>query len=534
MLTHTFIVTDLQSGLRLDLFLAEALAELGSDPLTEQDTTEYSREKLKKAIKNGQCLVDGIIAKSPSLRLREGQSLTISLQSSAKGIEAQEGEVHTLWQDAHMLICNKPVGITVHPCPSCPTDTYIQHLASHFPILLEQDGLRPGIVHRLDKDTSGLLVIALHEKARLRLSEHFAERRVHKEYMALVQGKPPEHGEITEPIGRDPKAKIKMAIVPENQGGRHAHSTWQTLYTHPQELFSLVRICIHTGRTHQIRVHMAHLGFPLVGDTLYGAKKSTASRQMLHAWHIKVPHPISDTIQSFTCPPPEDMLNCAITLSKSMQKIIITGLPGCGKSALLKALEAKGLKIWSADAVVAKLYAPGHAGHAFLASRFHDRFVPHKNADIDREALRQAMQEDPYLRQEIECAIHAMVQHDLHTFWESNKTEDFAVAEIPLYLENSWHKKEQSHIVGVQCAKKTRHERLKKYRQWSEEHCETLDSWQWDEEKKMSFCHTVIHNTQDLAHLEQEAEKIVIKLTQEKHAQEDELKKHLCNLWQGE
>ncbi len=482
-------------GTRLDRFLGERV-------------TELSREKIKKAIEAGHCRINDIVTTSPSTRLKIGQCIYLCVEMPTAHIQPERGTVHVVWHDAHMLLCHKPAGITVHPCPSCPEGTLIQRLAWHFPLLLQQEGLRPGIVHRLDKNTSGLLAIALNETARLRLSEDFAQRKVHKEYLALVHGIPPASGEIKEPVGRHPLIKVKMAVVPLQKGGRNAHSAWQTLYSNKSKNFSLVCVRIFTGRTHQIRVHMAHLGFPLIGDTLYGAKNnSIAPRQMLHAWKLSLPHPHDGHICDFTCPPPSDMINCAALLCAPLQKVILTGLPGCGKSTLLQAFAKLNIATWSADAVVAQLYMPNGAGHAFLWHRYGTRFVPHITAAVDKQALRKAMQEDTHLRQEIEKNIHELVRQDLDAFWArcteqslnntASTQQNLAVAEVPLYLEKGWHTQSTEdwiHIVGVSCAQKLRYARLAKHRNWSTEQCQSMDSWQWPEDKKMAACTNVVPN----------------------------------------
>ncbi len=527
MRTYSYEV-DFDDAGRLDAFLGGHIQDI-------------SREKIKKAIQQGQCRIDGLVAKSASTKVKAGQQVELMLVPPATHITPEEGDVEVLWSDEHILICVKPAGLTVHPCPSCMENTLIQRLASHYPQLLEQEGQRPGIVHRLDKDTSGLMVVALTEEARLVLAEHFSERRVHKQYLALVQGVPSAYGEIQEPIGRHPTVKVKMAVVPENKGGRPAHSAWEVLYADPEQRFSLLRVTIYTGRTHQIRVHMAHLGFPLWGDSVYGAKpfmrgakeEFPAQRQMLHAWQLEFTHPVVDEECYFYCAPPEDMLQCAVALTHSMQKIVLTGLPGCGKSTLLKALEAQGIPTWSADSVVASLYAVGGAGHEFFFSRFETRFMEHKKAELNRKALRLAMQDDPFLRQEVECAIHGMVRENCQQFWAQCEADgcDFAAAEMPLYLENSWQYKEKAHIVGVACAQEARYARLQELRKWTAEQCEMMDSWQWPEEKKLAACHTVVDNNADAAALHQAGQHLMQQLRNAKEQAAQELAEHLQNLW---
>ncbi len=525
MQNHIFEVSFDQAGKRLDAFLVEQLSGI-------------SREKLKRAIQDGQCTVDGLKPKSPSIKLKFAQKIELSLQAPVEHITPETGDVDIIWNDDHIAICNKPAGITVHPCPSCPSGTYVQRLASHFPPLLLQEGLRPGIVHRLDKDTSGLICIALTEQARLKLAEDFAERRVNKYYLALVHGVPKEQGEIHAPLGRDAKSKVKMAVVEEKHGGRTAHSAWQTLYADPHKKFALIRVEIFTGRTHQIRVHMAHLGFPLWGDGVYGPKitpASPAKRQMLHAWKLSFNHPTAaqnENICEFHCPPPQDILDCALKLSKSTQKIVITGLPGCGKSTLLQEFAKLNIATISADAIVQKLYNVGEAGHNYILKRFGKLVIAHPKAEIDRQALRQAMQE-PVVRQEVNNNIHALVFAELEKFWQDcqDKGEAIAVAEIPLYFENGRHLEDNAHVVGVECLQENRYARLLQNRNWTEAQCQEMDAWQWAESKKMSACNTVINNNLDATNLKNMAQDIVHKVKAKLNSKEQALSKRLQALW---
>ncbi len=509
-------------GLRLDAFLASQIDGM-------------SREKIKRAIQDGHCNINSLQERSPAVRLKLGQQIELFFGDCHEHIEVQAGELDIIWNDEHILICNKPAGITVHPCPSCPTNTYIQRLAAKFPKLLEQEGLRPGIVHRLDKDTSGLMVVALSEAARLQLSEAFAKRQVQKSYLALVHGVPPDRGEITLPIGRHPNIKVKMAVVDEKHGGRQAHSAWEVLYADPQKRFALVKVSIFTGRTHQIRVHMAELGFALIGDNVYGASvasNNSAKRHMLHAWKLSFIHPANQEELNFCTPPPKDMLDCATSFAKNLQKIVIVGLPGSGKSTLLDEFSQLGMPIWSADEVVKKLYKPGEKGHKYFQQRFDTRFVAHKMAEIDRDALREAMR-DSNTRKEINNYIHTLVYDDLQIFWENciKEGHQFAVAEIPLYLENGRHHAEDVYIIGVKCPQETRYARLKTNRRWTDEQCQSIDSWQWSEEKKFSICNIIVDNTQDINISHNKAKNILNELKSKANEKEIELAKYLQNLW---
>ncbi len=523
---HIYIIASSDAGKRLDSFLATHLADI-------------SREKIKRAIQNGNCFINAIVEKNPATRLQIGQNIEFSLNAAQENLIPENGEVDIIWHDEHIAICNKQAGITVHPCPSCTSGTYIQRLASHFPSLLLQEGLRPGIVHRLDKDTSGLMVIALNEGARLCLSDDFANRNVQKSYLALVHGVIPEHGEIKDPIGRHPHIKVKMAIVEEKYGGREAHSIWKRLYADEQKRFSLVEVKILTGRTHQIRVHMAHLGFPLWGDQVYGRKQNLANldyvakRQMLHAWKLCLTHPVSKNKLSFCVTPPDDMLECALQLSNNLQKIIIVGLPGCGKSTLLEKFQLQGIPTFSADATVKKLYAPGAAGHNYFLSRFGTMVVAHPKAEVNREALRSIMK-DNNIRQEINNYIHSLVYDEAQLFWNNcqNNGSKFAVAEIPLYLENGRHHVEEAYIIGIECDQSTRYARMQCNRQWTEEQCHNMDSWQWSEPKKMSACHDVINNSKNPEKLDNYVLKTLEKLKKIHYEKKIHLSNHLQKLWQ--
>ena len=204
-----------------------------------------SRERIKQAIRAGQCLVDGSPCLDPSTKIKPGQRVSCALVAEHSPLLPSAGPLECLYADEDLAVVNKPAHLAVHPCPSCQEETLVHRLLHRFPQLAAMGGERPGIVHRLDKDTSGLLLVALNERARLRLSADFADRNVHKVYLALVHGMPPEHGVCDAPLGRHPTVKVKMAVC---TGGREALTEWQRLYVAPDRSFSLLAIRLHTGR----------------------------------------------------------------------------------------------------------------------------------------------------------------------------------------------------------------------------------------------------------------------------------------------
>ncbi len=492
---YNFVVDEEYENIRIDAFLLDSIRGA-------------SREKIKNAIQDGQCFIDEVCAYSPSLRLRLGQQVMFFMAVPESTIQAEEGDVDILYSDDYIAVTNKPPGITVHPCDSCPQGTFIQRVMSHFPQLRAMEGLRPGIVHRLDKDTSGLLVVALTEEARLTLSENFAHRDVTKEYLAIVQGVPSREGSVREPIGRHPTVKVKMAIVPHNKGGRAAHTEWTMLYADPRKQFALLRVQIFTGRTHQIRVHLAHAGFPILGDALYNPhhqQKPLASRQMLHAQRLNFPHPGHRQRVNFFCPAPDDLLACMMRMSSSHQRVVITGLPGCGKTALLKEFAAMKIPVWSADAVVASLYKAGGEGQKYLMQRFGTVFVQDAATDVNRATLRVAMEKSEALRYEVEGVIHQYVHASLRAFWTKYQSLPVSVAEVPLYLEKNWGTKNDTYVIGLDCDIKIRYTRLMTHRKWTLAQCKKMDSWQMPREEKMRACSIILQNNKTVDVLKQMA-----------------------------
>ena len=272
------------TGMRLDQCLAHHLPSV-------------SRALITASIKKGLIFVDGVQRKG-SYRLKEREILLGSLEEKTQPhVFAEHIPFPIVYEDDALLLISKPPGLVVHPGSGNPHGTLVNGLVHYCrSIAGVGDSLRPGIVHRLDKDTSGIMVIAKTEKVHRLLADSFKNRQLEKEYMALLHGLLPEKaGRIVAPIGRHPVRRQKMAIRPTD--GRHAASRWQVIEEFGST-FSLVRVTIETGRTHQIRVHMAHLGCPVVGDTVYGTGRENRlfSRQLLHASRLTFRHPLTNEL----------------------------------------------------------------------------------------------------------------------------------------------------------------------------------------------------------------------------------------------
>lgn len=480
--------------MRLDHLWAEELA-----------TESVARAKIQDWIKSGLCAIDGQIIRKPSHKLRGGEQVRLDIPEVRAAAEAEEGGLTLVYQDEHIIVLDKPPGLTVHPAPTCPDGTLVNRLLHHFPTLFDLEGERPGIIHRIDKDTSGLLAVALTEKVRLAMATAFAERLVDKTYLALVHGCPhPKTGEIDVPIDRDPTHKTRMGVV---KGGRVAQSSYKVVWSDPKGLASLVEVKIATGRTHQIRVHMTHIGHPLVGDSLYGPPRNgplyraypllgkLARRQMLHAWQLSFSHPITGEDLAFRCALPKDFWRVLLVLDRMPQRVGIVGLPGSGKTTVMKRLAGRGFATWSADQAVTDLYQPGADGWHVLRTRYGERFVPADDRPVDRQALLAAMRESEFFRRELMEMLYPLVEGRMEDFFTAHQRERAAFAEVPMLLEAGWLKVGSvDFTVGVSCPGPIRHRRLAASRGWADEMIALVDSWQWPEEKKMAACRFIVGN----------------------------------------
>lgn len=285
-------------GIRLDKFLADRCPGI-------------SRSQLQKLIEQDMVLVNGNGARSAQ-KLNLGDMITVSPPSPEPAPEPEQIPLNVVYEDECLLVVDKPAGLTVHPAPGHSRHTLVNALLAHCPSLARSPRRdRPGIVHRLDKDTSGLMVVAKSNQVQEHLIQQFSSRSVQKKYLALVDGLITQReGVIEGPIGRDPDDRKLMAIV---EGGREARTQYRVLEY--RDNHTLVEVTPETGRTHQIRVHLAAIGYPVFGDRLYGHKSPYLRRQFLHAAHLSFKHPVSGEQLDFSSPLPEDLQQALDRLS---------------------------------------------------------------------------------------------------------------------------------------------------------------------------------------------------------------------------
>lgn len=275
------------------------------DQFLQRHFPDLSRSRLQELIQAGSVLVGGKPSRS-GLRLRGDEQLLVTLPPPREAsVEAEAIPLEVLFEDGDLLVINKPQGLVTHPAPGAWSGTLVNALLAHCKDLSGIGGvLRPGIVHRLDKATSGLLVVAKTDAAHRALAEQIASKSARRQYLAIVHGVPAGGaGTVDQPIARHPSERIKMAVV---AGGRAARTHWRVLESFADA--ALLEVTLETGRTHQIRVHMAHLGHPVVGDPVYGPHRSFPVRlegQALHAYRLAFVHPRTLQELCFEAPPPE-------------------------------------------------------------------------------------------------------------------------------------------------------------------------------------------------------------------------------------
>ena len=303
-LTQLFIVSEPDQGSRLDQFLSAR--------------TEFSRARLVRWLRAGQVLVNDM-SRPASYRVRPGDRVSLSVPPpEPSGLIPEALPLDILFEDRDLIVVNKPPGLVVHPAPGHRGGTLLNALVHHCPDLAEVGDLnRPGLVHRLDKDTSGVLVAAKSAQAHAHLVRQFHDRQVEKTYEALVWGRfAQKQGEIDQEVGRHPSVRQKMSVHPRR--GKPAVTYWKVLAEYPGPM-TLLELFPKTGRTHQLRVHLAALGHPIVGDATYGGGaarlkgnpllkglRPLVTRQLLHARSLKFTHPRTGAPVSGEAPEPED------------------------------------------------------------------------------------------------------------------------------------------------------------------------------------------------------------------------------------
>ncbi|MEK6324695.1 MAG: RluA family pseudouridine synthase [Acidobacteriota bacterium] len=303
-----------QAGLRLDLFLASQLKEI-------------SRTRAQRAIVDGDILVNEHVVK-PSYRLCNGDQIEIDLpEPPLVELVPEPIPLNIVYEDDDVIVVNKPAGMVVHPGAGVDSGTLAHALVYHFNSLSGTAGrIRPGIVHRLDKETSGLLLVAKNDVAHERLSDQFRDRQVFKSYIALVYGRvSKERGAIEARIGRSRHNRTRMAVL-RGGAGRTAHTIFDVA-TRYQD-FTLLNVQIKTGRTHQIRVHLAHIGHPIVGDSSYGGGRENSiknspikhavqslGRHFLHSGELALNHPRTGERIAFTSPLPPELVAFLTTVN---------------------------------------------------------------------------------------------------------------------------------------------------------------------------------------------------------------------------
>ncbi|HAZ45346.1 MAG TPA: RluA family pseudouridine synthase [Cyanobacteria bacterium UBA11369] len=280
---------------RLDRWLSNQLSDL-------------SRSRIQKLIEQGNVQINGETCTDKNAKVKPGDRIHLTIpEAQPTNIQPEDIPLDILYEDDRILILNKPAGLVVHPAAGHTDGTLVNALLAHCPLAEIGGEQRPGIVHRLDKDTTGAIAIAKTDQAYQHLQAQLKAKTARREYLGVVYGVPKtESGSVNQPIGRHPVDRKKMAVVPEEKGGRPAITHWQI----KERLgnYTLIHFQLETGRTHQIRVHSAYMGHPIVGDPLYSSGRDIGVNlpgQALHAWKLTLQHPVSGEWISVTAPLPK-------------------------------------------------------------------------------------------------------------------------------------------------------------------------------------------------------------------------------------
>lgn len=293
---------------RLDLVVKRP--DIRLDKYLAEECTELSRSYVQRLIRDGYVTVNGCVAKV-SLKLDTGDRITALIPPLKTAVPLPEKiPLDIVYEDSDLLVVDKPAGLVVHPAPGHPRSTLVNAILAHCRDIEINGTERPGIVHRLDKDTSGLMIVAKNDAAQKNLSDQIKARSVLKRYLVLVHGHlSPERGVIEAPIGRDPGSRKVMAVV---TAGRDARTRYRVIRY--LDNYTLLEVTTETGRTHQIRVHLSAIGFPVVGDAVYGRQSSIVKRQFLHACHLGFRLPSSGEYMEFSS-------NLAQDLEEALERI---------------------------------------------------------------------------------------------------------------------------------------------------------------------------------------------------------------------
>jgi len=291
-----------EKGVRVDKYVSEHCSDL-------------SRTRAQKLINDGYVRVNGDVARA-GFKLDIGDTITVEIPPAEPVLlQPEEIPLTIIYEDDELLVIDKPAGLTVHPAPGHSSHTLVNALLSHLSELPDSGEDRPGIVHRLDKDTSGVMVVAKNVTAQENLMDQFKARTVIKRYQVLVKGHlSPKEGVIEAPVGRDPRHRQQMAVVPESRG-REA-TTEYTVIGYIGD-FTLLEVRPVSGRTHQIRVHLKAIGFPVAGDKVYGVKAAPLNRQFVHASVLGFILPSTGEYREFTSPLPEDLRQALEAINKN-------------------------------------------------------------------------------------------------------------------------------------------------------------------------------------------------------------------------
>jgi 23S rRNA pseudouridine1911/1915/1917 synthase len=289
---------DHQLEQRLDIWLTEQLPD-------------FSRSRWQKLISQGQIRIHDRVCTDKKYRLKPGDRVCVSIPSPTPlNLIPESIPLNILYEDEHLIIVNKPAGMVVHPSAGHDTGTLVHALLAHSPLSSIGGVQRPGIVHRLDKDTTGAIVVAKTDFAHQHLQQQLKDKTARREYLGVVYGTPKsDSGTIDLPVGRHPVDRQKNTILPIERGGKSAVTHWQI--EERLRSFSLLKFQLETGRTHQIRIHTTKMGHPIVGDPVYGTGRSIGVKlpgQALHAWRLELIHPHTGELISATAPIPEYFL----------------------------------------------------------------------------------------------------------------------------------------------------------------------------------------------------------------------------------